>query len=260
MPSIMTAEELEKKQKGMRVENMSLMFNNMVLDPKLYDPHNFTYYAYQSQLQMALDAGYSFIKLDDATANSSKTIALTHNIAFSPTAAMRLAKINKKKEVRGTFYFSADNPFYKLDGRDVSALVIMGQDIGLQIDVGQKALKKEGVDNYDHGKVIEIIKTKLDRNVNIIKGFGVPISPYYSVDVTGLHEVKFDIQDFPEHNGMMPRPKNVFADGIKRKPLSDSNGMHIWGQNLQDMIKAGVPHINQMAQPCWWSEEPILPH
>lgn len=225
------------------------------LDPRYYDPNAFTHDAYREDLVRLRQAGFKSFTHGERTNANGKTVMLDHPLPASLRAAVPIAQINAHECFVGTFYTDPDNPFYDLnDPQSVAALQAVmrcGQKIGINI----KPRREDG-----SLMTPDELEAKLSEAKTRLAVMGV-IPDVYVLDVTNMNAREEDPSQFKDLAGMISATSdNKLPDGLDRKYLSDSNGMHLYGKNVEDHITEGTQHLRIAAHPQWRSSVAQLPY
>lgn len=97
----------------------------------------FTYDAYEQLLALCKDNGFCFCSYSDYEM-SDKCAILRHDVDMSPQAALKIAELEEKMNVRSTFFVLLNsglyNPAAKIQKDSLRAIHDMGHRIGLHFD------------------------------------------------------------------------------------------------------------------------------
>ncbi|MCB1562886.1 MAG: hypothetical protein KDJ75_04860 [Alphaproteobacteria bacterium] len=240
---------------AMYVENGALCFNGKALPDHLYDPNNFTLAAYKEQIQTLLDAGYEPVQYDTEEQHE-KSVILRHDVAFSPSQALKMAKIEQELGVQSTFFFNFDSGFYTVNDQKVQDTIREIQAMGHQIGIQIKPEDKDGNLLVDEDLVRHIEEQK-----NIFEATLGANVECVSFDVTKLTPMG-KIPQQAQIAGMLNTYGHKFADGVDRSKgqAGNSNGMHLYGTSMTDHVEQGTPHLHLLVYPDWLSDAPMLPH
>ncbi|MEZ5919259.1 MAG: hypothetical protein R3D66_04950 [Alphaproteobacteria bacterium] len=241
---------------AMYVENGALCFNGKALPDHLYDPNNFTLAAYKEQIQTLLEAGYEPVQYDTSEQQHEKSVILRHDVAFSPSQALKMAKIEQELGAQSTFFFNFDSGFYTVNDETVQETIreiqAMGHKIGIQIkpedEDGNLLIDEDLVRHTEDQK--NIFEATLGANVECV-----------SFDVTKLTHIK-KIPEQSQIAGMLNTYGHKFADRMDRSrgQAGNSNGMHLYGTSITDHVEQGTPHLHLLVYPDWVSDAPMLPY
>lgn len=231
----------------------SFKFADNEVAQKHYDPQNFTVAAYKEQIGALSSAGYEFTSVaDSSAAEAEKTVVLRHDEPFSPLQSLKIAKINDEMDVQGIFFFDTESDFYDISEEFTQKIIAeiagLGQEIGLKVSP-----------RAEDGSVLseEALQDKVTAQAALLEAaIGQPVSAF-AYDLAGLNA-----HDFPSDNiaDLTNVYGHTFADGLSRTYLSNSNGMHLYGKNVEDLIADGAEHLHVLVHPCWISNEPMLPY
>lgn len=210
--------------------------------------NDFTEINYKNILQNAITR-YSFIAFDDVgeISNDKEYILWRHDVDFSIHRSYTLAKIEKKLNVKTTYFLQLGAEFYNLFEQEIKELVFkirdFGHDIGLHFDPTQYRINtKEDLERY------------LNFEKNILENlFQVKIK------VFSFHNPTEEMFKYDElkYSGMI----NAYAKYFKENFMycSDSNGY--WRhERLEDfLVKNEIGNRQVLTHPGWWQKEAMSP-
>jgi hypothetical protein len=203
---------------------------------------DFSWAGYRALVGSFLNAGYEvrlFGELDPAKAH----LVLRHDIDFSMTAAVNVARIEADLGVRSHYYVLLRTEFYNLFGRDdwgrLHELLELGHDVGLHFDA---SLYDQDIPALDEAAAREcnILEDLLGRDVTSIS-FHRPARM-----LQGLAR-QFALRSHTYE----PR---FFSDIAY---VTDSRGMFRYGHPLDHPGFADRKAMQLLTHPIWWCETEV---
>lgn len=194
---------------------------------------NFDERTLRSLLESVLSKGYSFDVFDKDL--SERSFILRHDVDISPTAALRLARIESSLDVSGSFFFHLGADTYNIfDSRVIDLMHdISGMNhlVGLHID-------NEIFSNEDC--IYSVLQSLSDvLGLRHVVSFHRPNS-----EILGKRFAKF-ISAYDE--------KFFSADNY----ASDSRMNHEFLPKVNQLLLMGASPVQLLLHPVWWSEVDI---
>ena len=202
----------------------------------------FTYKYYEEMLRTLKSGDYRFCFFDDSEIKDNQNIILLrHDIDFDPEKAVDIAKIEKKNNVKSTYFFMLNSGFYNIHNSKVynviKDLISDGNRIGIHFDESGNDGKEDNDISSFFDKEIHFFEKLFGINVNIIS-FHRPTENILS------NKLKIPIAHTYE---------NQFSKELKY--FSDSAKIMMEGDFI-DIIKSGkFKKIQLLIHPIWWNNE-----
>jgi hypothetical protein len=179
--------------------------------------------------------------------NQSHVVLWRHDVDFSMHAALELARIEHKNNVRATYFLLLHSDFYNLLEREISDMVFeiisLGHFIGLHFDSEYYGIKDEQ----------NLIKY-LSFEKNILEFLFLK-----PIDVFSFHNpfaFALSCQEM-SYAGMMNTYATIFQDEVGY--CSDSNGYWRY-RRLKDVLNnASDRNIQVLTHPEWWTKKTLSP-
>ena len=169
-----------------------------------------------------------------------KNILMRHDVDFCPEKALEIAKLEKKQNVKSTFFFLVNTNFYNLNATENSEIILeiirLGHDIGLHFDASFSKTSRSL--HFNCRKEVETLEHIINKKVNIIS-FHRPAEFLlsYNRKVSGLN-----------HTYMKKFTKNIYY-------CSDSQGLWRFS-SPQDILKSVYKKdftLQLLTHPIWWT-------
>jgi len=203
----------------------------------------FTPAGYENLLELVIQNDYKFSSFENRyNSPFSKNCLLRHDIDVDLYAALELARIEYKKNVKSTFFLMFRSPIYNLfsraNDRFVREIIDLGHDIALHFDA----------EYYVWGDLQESIDKEADILYSIFKK---PIT------TVSFHQPNNDIicNNLKINDYINTYDKQDLKDYAY---FSDSNKM--WYRAPEGIFTDNsLPHIQLLIHPMWWvNEDPNL--
>ena len=134
-----------------------------------YNIHKFSPSKYKLLLSSFKSLNIKFKKFND-NLSSGRNILMRHDIDFCPKRALEIAKLEKKLQVKSTFFFLINTKFYNLYSSENTKAVLeilkLGHEIGLHFDASLFSHSKNI--NNECKKEIRALEQLVSRKINII--------------------------------------------------------------------------------------------
>ena len=95
---------------------------------------------------------------------------LRHDIDFCPLRALRIAQIERKMNIKSTFFFLVNTDFYNLNSYEnknvLKEIVNLGHEIGLHFDAS--TLKKINIINKVCKAEVKVLENLIEKKIYII--------------------------------------------------------------------------------------------
>ncbi|MBI5403563.1 MAG: hypothetical protein HY959_09180 [Ignavibacteriae bacterium] len=177
----------------------------------------------------------------------SKTIYLRHDVDFSMNSALALAKIEKKLNIKSTYFILPHSDFYNLLEPEITGIVRriikLGHRIGLHFDCHYYRIK-------DESELVRRLKSEKKFFENLFDT-RIQVFSFHNPDKFALSCTKY------RYTGMV----NTYAEFFKNKVsyISDSNGY--WRHNrLQEVLMSAKENsIQILLHPEWWQDKVMSP-
>ncbi|WP_417328575.1 hypothetical protein [Halarcobacter sp.] len=169
-----------------------------------------------------------------------------HDVDFSIHRAYALANIEKRMNVKATYFLQLGAEFYNIFEQEIKEIVFkirdLGHQIGLHFDPTQyKINTKEDLEKY------------LNFEKNILENlFQVEIKVFSFHNPTE-EILKYD--DF-KYSGMINTYAKYFKENVEY--CSDSNGYWRY-KRLEDFLNEKHKKIQVLTHPSWWQKEIMSP-
>lgn len=176
---------------------------------------NFSLEHYQEILDLAKD--YKFVSFLEKP--EGKVIYLRHDIDIALDKALELAKIEKEKQIKATYFVQMDSPFYDPKDERIKEIASLGHDIGLHYTKGDM---KEQIATLGAKNIISFHRPSKEVFSKKIEGFVSAYEPYF------FNEVKY---------------------------ISDSRGE--WKEKCAcQVLKEDQPlRLQLLTHPIWWGNK-----
>ncbi|RXK07203.1 polysaccharide deacetylase family protein [Halarcobacter bivalviorum] len=169
-----------------------------------------------------------------------------HDVDFSIHRAYALANIEKRMNVKATYFLQLGSFFYNIFEEEIKELILnilsLGHQIGLHFDPTQyKINTKEDLEKY------------LNFEKNILENlFQVEIK------VFSFHNPTEEILKYDDFNysDMINTYAKYFKENVEY--CSDSNGYWRY-KRLEDFLNEKHTKIQVLTHPAWWQKEVISP-
>lgn len=182
---------------------------------------------------------------DEIRANDKFTL-WRHDVDISVHRAYQLAKIEKKKNIRATYFLLLGSNFYNIFEKEIKTLInkisSLGHQLGLHFDLS----------NYD-------IKTKkqLEKYLTFEKQILENLFQT-KIKVFSFHNYSKKCQKF--NNFTYANMINVYSRYFKSTAqyLSDSNGYWRF-RRLDNFLDQKYEKVHVLTHPVWWQKKTMLP-
>ena len=189
---------------------------------------------------------YKFINYNNIK-NKENVVLWRHDIDFSVHKALTLAKIEKKENIKATYFIQISSQYYNIFEKEnlekIKKIKSLGHILALHFEPN----------NYDIKNIIEFEKWLEFEKKILEKLFNTKIT------VFSLHNpttINFKFEKLKYSNMI-----NVYSKFIKEKVgyCSDSNGY--WrNERLEDVLtKTKHKKLQVLTHPVWWQKEEISP-
>ena len=201
--------------------------------------YKFSIAGYKSLLSLFKTLGVNFRKFNDKLYDGTNVL-LRHDIDFCPLRALRIAQIERKMNIKSTFFFLVNTDFYNLNSYEnknvLKEIVNLGHEIGLHFDAS--TLKKINIINKVCKAEVKVLENLIEKKIYIIS-FHRPAE-----DVL-LYEKR--VADL-EHTYMTKFIKKIDY-------CSDSQGdwRHNNPVNLLKSNKNKNYNLHLLLHPIWWT-------
>lgn len=210
-----------------------------------YNPEDFTLKAYEEMLILA-KSRFNFIDYESAQ-GFENYVLWRHDIDCSVHRALKLAEIEKKHNLKSTYFIHLHNDFYNVFENEISELIkhiiSLGHKIGLHFDCQYYNIEKE--------KELNLF---LMREKNILEDFfGQSISVFSFHNTSPFTEscIQWKYAD------MINTYAQVFKEEVAY--CSDSNGYWRF-RHLAEVLKdEEITKLQVLTHPVWWTETPANP-
>lgn len=205
---------------------------------------DFTETYYENMLRRSKE-NYNYIQFKDYNAYEN-FILLRHDVDFSLSRALSLAKIEASLDVRSTFFIDIHSAFYNLfehsQFEKVKEIISLGHDIGLHFDANFYEI-------FDENTLQKYLLSEVELLENL---YNIQIG-VFSFHNPSKSTLKFD----KAYYGDM---LNCYGSAIKDiKYCSDSNGY--WRFERLEQVLDGQRHskLHINLHPGWWQTEVSTP-
>lgn len=177
--------------------------------------------AYRSLLERLSESGYVFRSFVDGVADSP-TVFLRHDIDYSLSWAVELARINQECGARGTFFLQLRSPLYNLLAFEslaaVREMVDLGQWLGFHVTLPEEDLPRE--------QVLELIRSDY-RNLQAAIPSLQPVAAWHNPSLLADQEgLGWEIPGFVNAYGRIGGRKiPYYSDSNMRYSLSEFEGI-----------------------------------
>jgi hypothetical protein len=180
---------------------------------------------------------YDFVNFSNFIKKKNQII-LRHDIDFSPTAALKIAKIDHKLKVKSYFFFLIQNKYYNIrENKNLKILLKiknLGHEIGLHFNNSSKFNYKN---KQKFHKEIKILEKILHEKINV-----------FSFHKPGKYK------KIPTKNKIFYKTnaygKRYFKDCLY---ISDSTGKWRYGHPLKNLkIIKQKKSLQLLMHPIWW--------
>jgi len=202
----------------------------------------FTYKYYEEMLRTLKSRDYRFCFFNDFEIKDKQNIILLrHDIDFDPEKAVDIAKIEKKNNVKSTYFFMLNSNFYNIHNSKVyniiKGLILDGNRIGIHFN-------QSGYDVIDDNDMRSFINKEIHY---FEKLFGI------NVNIISFHRPTENILANKLKIPITHTYENQFAKEFKY--FSDSAKIMMEGDFI-DIIKSGkFRKIQLLIHPIWWNNE-----
>lgn len=199
----------------------------------------FDYDSYEKLLITLWEHDYKFCRFGDET-SAPKKIIIRHDIDFSPKKALEIAEIERRNNVRATYFFLTNSDFYNVyslkNRQIVGNLLESGHEIGLHFD--EKAFEAVGG--------LQTISKHICREArSLAEGCGC------EVRAVSMHRPsKVMIENDLDIPGIINSYSRKYY--CEYKYVSDSR--RLWHEDIIEIIKSGeYDRLQILAHPFWYS-------
>jgi UDP-GlcNAc3NAcA epimerase len=211
-------------------------------------PTDFSQSKYSELLEILKSKDFSFISFDrynDAINNNEQFVLMRHDIDFSLEAALEIARIEKEKGVRATYFFMLRNEFYNIFSekgtRVIREILSLGHHLGLHFDCAalDPPTDKDSITSQCANEV-SIIENWFNERVQAIS-FHRPCKLVLSGD--------------PCLSGKLP---HTYSSNLTSKVsyVSDSRGEWKYGHPTEMKAFRDKKPIQILTHPIWWKSQP----
>lgn len=200
----------------------------------------FTYKAYKNLIITSLENGYdicSYKKVD----KFDKSIILRHDIDFSPSRAIDIARIEYQLGVKSTYFILLSTEFYNVFSKETAGIfneiLDMGHDIGLHFDEQR----------YDASSINQMKDYVYHESKILEKALGV------SINVVSMHRPsKISLDNNIKFEGIINSYSQMFFKDMKYVSDSRMN----WREDVIEIIKSNkYDKIHILTHPFWYSNK-----
>ena len=217
---------------------MSISSKKIPVNSAVHDD-DFTETNYANFLQKSL-SNYDFIKYSEID-RSERFILLRHDVDFSLSRSLELAKIEYRNAISSTYFLDIHSKFYNVfelsQFEKINEIIELGHDIGLHFDASFYEIIKDA----DLIKFLKVEKDILSNLLNV------------NIDSFSFHNPVSSTLDCEKeyYAGM----RNCYSKKMKKiKYCSDSNGYWRFDR-LDDLITNGHHSSLQInLHPGWWQK------
>lgn len=197
----------------------------------------FTYQEYSALLDRILDEGYETEFFTGSVDN--RTVLLRHDIDFSPQKSLRLADIEERHGVRGTYFFLLTSPLYNALNREIrtiiTELIKRGHRVGLHFDTHQYWNSEKPDDESLERKVrseLNIISEITGSTVDVVSFHNPPdwvFERSYDEFVSAYESKYFETVEYIADSNQRWRGEDPF-DPSSNEPLQILTHPILWGE------------------------------
>lgn len=195
-----------------------------------------------SKLINTAKQNYDFILYDEIK-KSEKFILWRHDVDFSIHRALKLAQLEKKEDVKSTYFIMLASNFYNIFEKEVKEKILeiisLGHDIALHFDSLPYKINNES----DFLNWLEYEKNIIEKLFDIkIKSFS-----FHNPTVGDIAN-----NDSFDYLGMINTYSKYFFDTVKY--CSDSNGYWRYERLKDLLITDKYNKLQILTHPVWWVE------
>lgn len=202
---------------------------------------SFTLQHYEQICQKIIQNGYKTIFFDEDFRKSEKIIFMRHDIDQSLEQALKIATIEKRHNIRSTYFIWLRSPFYNIFEKSYTDMILrikeLGHEIGLHFDANAYSIKEIGDFNAYVEKETEIIQA------------------FFNISITSISMHRPSIwilnQDIQLKN-YINTYSNKYLHQIKY--LSDSRMLWKEGCICKIIDSNQYDHLHILTHPLWWTE------
>lgn len=200
----------------------------------------FTYNAYRNLIVASLENGYEMCSYKNVQ-KLDKSIILRHDIDFSPSKAIDIARIENQLGVKSTYFVLLSTEFYNVFSKETSEILYkildLGHDIGLHFDEQRyKTTSIEQMKDYVYQES-KILEKAIGRSINVI-------SMHRPSKITLDNNIKFE--------GLINSYSHIFFKDMKYVSDSRMN----WREDVMDIIESNKYNkIHILTHPFWYSDK-----
>lgn len=214
---------------------------------EIYKYDYFTIENYKKQLEIAIANGFQFISFTDPYIKDRKEIIWRHDVEFSPTIALQMAKIENLLGISSTYFFQIHSEFYNVFEKYFSDILMnvkeLGHRIGLHFDSHYYNIESEN----DLRRLIIQDKEYFEKVFNL------------NLEVFSFHNTTpFTLScESEEYGGLI----NVYSKNYKEKYKYCADSTGFWRYEvLEDvLIDPNTTHLQVLVHDAMWSKEVLSP-
>lgn len=214
------------------------------------EKYNFDYFTighYKNIVRLARDLGFNFILHKDDYVAERKDIIWRHDVEFSPTQALKMAKIEEELGVATTYFFQTHSENYNIYEKYFSDILkeiaSLGHHIGLHFDSHYWDVK----DIVSLNKCIEIDRDYFNKVFNM------------EIDTFSFHNTTPFVLNCEEYKygGLINSYAKLFKEHYQY--CADSTGY--WRYEVLDEVlrDPATRHIQVLIHDAMWSDEVMSP-
>lgn len=203
-------------------------------------------HAHYEKLLLEAKLKYKFIMFDEAISCIEPSVLWRHDVDFSMSDALDLAKIEHKLGVKSTYYLLLHGDFYSLLEHNstiqAKEILNLGHDVGIHFDFDYHL--KYSIDNFETNLKNECLFLE-----NIL-GIKIKSFSFHNPNELALSYNKLS------YAGLI----NAYSKEIKDKfyYCSDSNGYWRF-ERMYDVIQNNYHFLQALTHPMWWTKRIMSP-
>lgn len=202
----------------------------------------FTLYHYEEICKKILESDYRVVFFNDDVDKSDKVIIIRHDVDLSLEKCLKIAEIEKRYNIKSTFFIRLSSPFYNIfemtNSNIINEIMRMKHQIGLHFDESLYKIKNLDDMNKFISKEARIIENYIGKRI-------------YSVSMHRPSKLMLNQYNELDHY-INTYNKKFFKEFYY---ISDSRMMWRDGCVCSKIIEGKQKQIQLLIHPFWWTEE-----